>query len=244
MQQFKNLWVWMIVPLVVVQAGVAMDYWGDFARNPWAVHVHYWNATLWYLFLISQPWLFAKGRIESHRFWGLIGLLLAGAMILLSVGQFNRDIFYANLARDFPENWGPFEPWFFFEVMMIEMVLITAFTIQILMAIVKRKSPEDHGWWMASTAFTLMMPGLGRGIQNLWIGLYGFTPENASAQTIPIYLCQAIIISMALAFAWKSGKLKHPATILAVVANAALFVLEPIARSPAVQAFWRSLIAH
>ena len=126
---------------------------------------------------------------------------------------------------------------------MIEMILITAFTIQIIMAIVKRKSPEDHGWWMASTAFTLMMPGLGRGLQNLWIGLYGFTPDNASAQTIPIYLCQAIIIGMTLAVAAKFGKLKHPATFLAVGANMTLFVLEPVARSPEIQAFWRGLIA-
>ena len=244
MQAYKNLWAWMVAPLIVVQAGVAMDYWGDFARNPWAVHVHYWNATLWYLFLISQPYLFAKGKLESHRFWGMIGLLLAGAMILLSVGQFNRDIFYANMARDYPENWGPFEPWFFFEVMMIEMVLISAFTVQIIMAIVKRKSPEDHGWWMASTAFTLLMPGLGRGLQNLWLGFYGFTVENKAALYTPIYLCQAIIIAMTLAFARKLGKLKHPATILAVLANAALFGMEPIARSPAVQDFWRTLIAH
>ena len=243
MQSYKKLWAWMIAPLVVVQAGVAMDYWGDFYRNPWAVHVHYWIATLWYFFLISQPWLFAKGRMESHRFWGLIGLLLAGAMILLSVGQFNRDIFYANFARDNVGEIGPFTEWFFFQVMMIEMVLISAFTIQIIMAIVKRKKPDEHGWWMASTAFTLLMPGLGRGMQNLWLALYGFTPENTAALTTPIYLCQAIIISMTLAFAWKLGKLKHPATFLAVGANATFFFMEPIARSPAVQAFWRSLIA-
>ncbi|MEO1729636.1 MAG: hypothetical protein AAFR64_02750 [Pseudomonadota bacterium] len=243
MQHYKSLWAWMIVPLVVVQAGIFMDYWGDFARNTWAVHVHYWNATLWYLFLIAQPYLFAKGKMDSHRLWGMIGLLLAGAMILLSTGQFNRDIVYANFARDNPGGMGPFEPWFFFQIMMIEMTLITAFTIQIIMAIVKRKSPADHGWWMASTAFTLMMPGLGRGMQNLWLGLYGFTVENKAALYTPIYACQAIIITMALLFAWRLGKLKHPATILAVAANAALFVMEPIARSPAVQEFWRSLIA-
>lgn len=244
MQAYKNLWIWMIAPLIVIQVGVFMDYWGDFARNPWAVHVHYWNATLWYLFLISQPWLFAKGKIESHRFWGLIGLLLAGAMILLSIGQFNRDIFYANLARDNPEQWGPFEPWFFFQVMMIEMVLVIAYAVAVVMAIVKRKSPEDHGWWMASTAFLIMMPGLGRGLQNLWLGLYGFTAENKAALTTPIYLCQAIIIAMTLVFAWKLGKLRHPATYLAVGANATLFFMEPIARSAAVQEFWRNLIAH
>ncbi|MEM6705286.1 MAG: hypothetical protein AAF690_21375 [Acidobacteriota bacterium] len=244
MQQFKGLWGWMFLPLVVVQAGVFLDYWGDFASNPWAVHIHYWNATLWYVFLISQPWLFAKGRMESHRFWGLVGLLLAGAMILQSTGQFNRDIVYANSVRDSPERWGPFEPWFFFQVMMMEMILISAFTVQILMAVARRKSPPDHAWWMASTAFTIMMPGLGRGLQNAWLGIYGFTAENKAALYTPNYICQGIIVAMALGFAWKVDKLKHPATILAVGANMALFFLEPVARSPAVQAFWRGLIAH
>ncbi|MEM1197292.1 MAG: hypothetical protein AAGH57_14410 [Pseudomonadota bacterium] len=234
----------MIAPLVVVQAGIFMDYWGDLTRNPWAVHVHYWNATAWYAFLISQPWLFAKGKIERHRFWGLIGLLLAGAMILLSSGQFNRDIVYANSVRDNPAQWGPFEPWFFFRVMFAEMILITAFAVQIVMAIAKRKSPADHGWWMATTAFTLMMPGLGRGLQNLWLGVYGFSVENKAALTTPLVICQVIIITMTLVFAWKVGKLKHPATYLAVGANLIVIFLEPVAKSPAVQEFFRSVIAH
>lgn len=244
MERYRPLWVWMIAPLVVVQAGIFLDYWGDFTRNTWAVHVHYWNATLWYLFLIAQPWLFVRGKLDQHRTWGMIGLLLAGAMVLLSVGQLNRDIIYANFARDNPGEMGPFEPWFFFQVMMMEIVLIISFAIAVLMAIKHRKSPQDHGWWMASTAFLIMMPGLGRGLQNIWIGLYGFTVENTGALTTPIYLCQAIIIAMTLGFAWKFAVLRHPATYLAVIANATLFVLEPIARSRAVQEFWRMLIAH
>ena len=244
MEKLKSLWVWMIAVMVAMQAGIAMDYWGDFTSNTWAVHVHYWNATAWYAFLITQPWLFAKGRIAAHRTWGMVGLLLAGAMVVLSVGQLNRDIVYANSVRDFPEQWGPFEPWFFFQIMMIEMVLIAAFTVAIIMAIMKRKSVADHSWWMASTAFILIMPALGRGIQNVWIMIYGFTPEARNVLTEPLYLTQVIIIGIALLFAWRFDKIKHPATWLAVGANATLFVMEPIARAPAVQEFWRTMIAH
>ncbi len=244
MERYKSLWAWMIGVMVIMQAGIFMDYWGDFTRNPWAVHIHYWNATAWYAFLISQPWLVTKGKIESHRTWGLVGLLLAGAMVLLSVGQLNRDIVYANFARDNPGGMGPFEPWFFFHVMMVEMVLISAFAWAIIMAILKRKSPGDHGWWMASTAFILLMPALGRGIQNVWIGVYGFAPENVSALYVGHFLTQPILIAMTAAFAWRFGKLKHPATWLAVAANGAYYLLDPVAKSRAVQEFWRTLIAH
>lgn len=242
MENLKSLWVWMIGVMIVMQLGIAMDYWGDFTSNTLAVHVHYWNATAWYGFLIAQPWLFAKGRIEKHRTWGMIGLMLAGAMVLLSVGQLNRDIVYANSVRDNPEQWGPFEPWFFFQVMMGEMVLVTAFVIAIVMAVLKRKSLQDHAWWMASTAFILIMPALGRGIQNMWIILNGFEAENRFVLTEPIWLTQAIIIAMALGFAWRFGKLKHPATFVAVAANIGVLAVAPLAQSPAVQAFWRWLI--
>lgn len=242
--KYRSLWLWMIIPMVLMQLAIAMDYWGDFSRNTWAVHIHYWNATLWYAFLISQPWLYSSGRIEAHRNWGLVGLLLAGGMVFLSVGQLNRDIVYANFARDNPGGMGPFEPWFFFQVMLIEMVLISAFIVAIFMAIFRRRSLEDHSWWMASTAFLILMPALGRGLQNLWIGIYGFVPEAKRVLTEPIYLCQVIIILLTLGYAWRLGKLRHPATFLAVGANATLFVIEPIARSTAVQEFFRAAIAH
>lgn len=244
MENLRPLWIWMIAVMVIMQLGIAMDYWGDFTSNTWAVHIHYWNATAWYAFLILQPRFVTKGRIAAHRTWGLFGLLLAGAMILLSVSQLFRDIVFANSVRDSPQDWGPFEPWFFFWIMQSEMLLITAFAVAVGMAIVTRKSPEDHGWWMASTAFILIMPALGRGMQNLWIMAYGFVPENKAAMDVPLYLCQAIIIAMTLLFAWRFGKLRHPATVLAIVASAGMILLQPLAQSPAVQGFWRSFIAH
>lgn len=244
MEKLRSLWVWMVAVMVIMQLGIAMDYWGDFASNAWAVHIHYWNVTAWYAFLIFQPFLFAKGRIESHRTWGMFGLLLAGAIVLLSVSLLFRDIVTADAVRDNPQDWGPFEPWFFFWVLLSEVVLITAFAVAVTMAIVKRKSPEDHGWWMASTAFILIMPSLGRGMQNLWLMAYGFVPENEAALNVPGYLVQLIIIAMTLLFAWRFGKLRHPATILAVAANAGMFALEPVAKVPAVQEFLRHYIAH
>ena len=128
--------------------------------------------------------------------------------------------------------------------MMAEMVLISAFALAVVMAIVKRKSLADHSWWLASTAFILIFPALGRGIQNAWIITHGFEPENGFVMTEPIYLTQAIIVALTLVFAWRFGKLRHPATWVAVAANVAVIAVTPLAQSPTVQEFWRSVIAH
>ncbi len=244
MGQLKGLWRWMLGVMVLMQLGIFLDYWGDFASNTWAVHAHYWNATLWFGLLILQPWMIERGRLAAHRTWGMIGLMLAGGMVLLSASQLNRDIVYANSVRDNPENWGPFEPWFFFQIMMAEMVLVSAFAVAVVMAIVKRKSLQDHAWWMASTAFITLMPALGRGIQNVWIMTYGFSADVRFVQTHPLLVTQGLIIAFTLLFAWRFGKLKHPATWLAIIANALYFILEPLARSPEVQEFWRAFIMH
>lgn len=215
MKRYNKLWVWMIIPLVIMQGGIFVDYWGDFSENTWAVHVHYWIATAWYLFLVAQPWLYANGRMPAHRTWGIIGFFVAGAMAFTSISQLNRDIVFANFVRDNPGALGPFEPWFFFLVMLSEIVLITGFIIAVVMAILTRKSIVDHAWWLVSTVFLLLMPALARGLQAVWIAIYGLEPGLDIVVMPPMYLSQALIIAMVLMAARWFGTLRHPATYLA-----------------------------
>lgn len=235
MERYRSLWVWMIIPMIVMQAGIFFDYWGDFAQNTWAVHVHYWIASLWYLMLITQPLLYANGAMASHRTWGIIGMFLAGAMAFLSISQLNRDLVYANYVRDNPGAIGPFESWFFYGVMITEIVLISGFIVAIMMAIVQRKSLQDHAWWLVSTVFIIMMPATGRGLQAVWIAVYGFGPEIDVVVMPPIYLSQALIIAMTFGAAAWFGQLRHPATWLAIGVNAVGFFMEPLGRSEGLQ---------
>lgn len=158
MERYKRVWPWMIIPLIVMQMTIFVDYWGDFASNTWAVHVHYWLATVWYLFLISQPWLFAKGNIATHRTWGIIGIFIAGGFAFTSISQLNRDLVYADYVSENPGGIGPFEAWFFMGIAMVEIILITGFIVAVLMAILQRRSLEDHAWWMMSTVFIVSSP--------------------------------------------------------------------------------------
>ena len=241
MNQYKSLHWWMIVPMVFMQLGIMRDYWGDFSDNAWSVHVHYWTGTAWYLYLIIQPYYATHGKLEKHRTNGIIGIFLAGGVCLTALSMMHRDINTTELAAANPERFGPFQPWFFFGVAAVEIVMMTAFGFAVIKSIIARKQIHEHAWWLISTVFLIMMPALGRGIQNVYIGLHRADFPDIDIMA-PIHLTQVIIVAMLLIAAWKYDKLKHPATILAVGVNVFIFLLEPIGRSPVVQDFLKYMI--
>lgn len=231
----------MIFPMIVMQLGIFSDYWGDFSDNAWSVHIHYWTGTIWYLYLIVQPYFITHGHVVTHRTNGIIGMFLAGGVCLTAFSMLNRDIVTTQLASELPDRFGPFQPWFFFGVAAVEIVMIIAFGYAVLKSIVHRKETENHAWWLISTVFIIMMPALGRGVQNAYIGM-NIEDWPAVNIMIPIYLSLVMIIGMLLLGAWKYGKLKHPGTYVALGVNVFIFLLEPIGRSENVQLFLQTAI--
>lgn len=241
MNKYKSLYKWMIIPMIFMQLGIFKDYWGDFTDNAWAVHVHYWTGTAWYLFLILQPYLATHGQLPRHRTYGIIGFFLAGGVCLTALSMMHRDIVTTQLSAATPERFGPFEPWFFFGVAAVEIVMMTAFGYAIIKSIIHRKQLENHAWWLVSTVFLIMMPALGRGIQNVYVGM-NIKKWPAIDIMLPLHLTQFIILAMILVAAWKYSKLKHPATWLAIAVNLFIFLLEPLGRSKTVQLFLENII--
>ena len=100
---------------------------------------------------------------------------------------------------------------------------------------------SDNAWWLISTVFLIMMPALGLGAQFVTIALFGDKWPNIDI--IPsLYFTNVLIIAMLILFAWKYGKLKHPATLLALAVNVFNFLLEPIGKSETVQLFLKVMI--
>ncbi|CAH0123497.1 hypothetical protein SRABI27_03923 [Pedobacter sp. Bi27] len=239
--KYKSLYLWMLIPMIFMQLGIFKDYWGDFSDNAWSVHIHYWTGTIWYLYLILQPYYATHGQISRHRTNGIIGMFIAGGVCLTALSMMNRDIVTTEKALALPERFGPFQQWFFFGVAAVEIVMMTAFAFAIIKSIIHRKDIENHAWWLITTVFLIMMPALGRGIQGVYIGIHMKEWPNINIMT-PIYYTQILIIGMLLLGAWKYEKLKHPATWLAVGVNLFIFLLEPLGRSEAMQTFLKALI--
>ena len=239
--KYKNLYKWMLIPMAIMQIGIFKDYWGDFSDNAWSVHIHYWTGTVWYIYLIIQPFFATHGQMSKHRTNGIIGMFIAGGVCLTALSMMNRDIESAQRALESPDRFGPFQPWFFFGVAAVEIVMMTAFGYAVIKSILNRKEVENHAWWLISSVFIIMMPALGRGMGNIYNDLHSKDFPNINIM-VPLYYTQALIIGMLLFWAWKYDKLKHPATYLAVGVNIFIFLLEPIGRSEAVQQFLKAIV--
>lgn len=239
--RYRSLHLWMLIPMAFMQLGIFRDYWGDFTDNAWSVHVHYITGTVWYIYLILQPYLATHNAVPSHRTNGMIGMFLAGGVCLTAFSMLNRDLINAANADAMRERFGPFEGWFFMGVAATEFVMIIAFGYAVIKSIIDRKKVEDHAWWLISTVFIIMMPALGRGIQNVYIGMHRAEWPNVNIMA-PIYLTQFLIIGMILFAAFKFDKLKHPATFLAVGVNVFNFFLEPMGRAEGIQNFLKSIV--
>lgn len=241
MNKYQSLHKWMVFMFLIMQFGIFMDYWGDFFNKAWSVHVHYWTGGVWYFYLIIQPYFATHGQMARHRTNGIIGMFLAGGVCLTALSMLHRDIATAERALAAPAQFGPFQPWFFYGVAAVEIVMIAAFGYAVIKSIIHRKELEDHAWWLISTVFIIMMPALGRGIQNVYIGMHVKEMPNVAIMP-PIYLSLVLIIGMLLFGAWKYAKLKHPATYLALGVNLFSMLLEPFGRSEQVQLFLKALI--
>ena len=239
--KYSNLHLWMIIPMIVMQLGIFRDYWGDLTENAWSVHVHYWTGTIWYIYLIIQPYYATHGQMSTHRTNGIIGMFIAGAVCLTAFSMLHRDIVSAERSATMREQFGPFEPWFFFGVAAVEIIMMTAFGFAVIKSIILRRQLENHSWWLISTVFIIMMPALGRGVQIVHVGMQAKHWPNVEIMP-SLYFTEGLIIAMLLLGAWKYGKLKHPATILAVAVNVFNLFLEPIGRSETVQAVLKELI--
>lgn len=241
MKKYNSLYLWMLIPMAFMQLGIFMDYWGDFTENAWSVHVHYWTGTAWYLYLIIQPYFATHGKLDKHRTNGIIGMFLAGGVCLTAFSMMNRDLLNAQHAAEKPDRFGPFQPWFFMGVAAVEIVMMSAFGFAVIKSIIHRKKMEDHAWWLITTVFLIMMPALGRGIQNVYVGMNSKDWPNINIMT-PLYFTQGLILLMILAAAWKYGKIKHPATFLALGINLFILLLEPMGRSVEIQDFLKRMI--
>ena len=240
MKKYKNLHRYMIIPMVIMQLGIAYDYWGDLTDNAWSVHIHYWSGTLWYFYLIIQPYYATHGQLERHRTNGIIGMFLAGGVCLTALSMMHRDIQSVQNAIANPERFGPFEPYFFYGAIALEIPMILAFGYAVIQSIVKRKQLGDHAWWLISTVFIIMLPALGRGVQFLQIAMNGFTLDINPISGLLI--SNAIIISLIIITALKYKHLKHPATYLAIGVNIFNCFMEPLGRWTALQEFFNAVI--
>jgi hypothetical protein len=160
---------------------------------------------------------------------------------MTALSMMNRDIVNAQNASQNVDRFGPFQPWFFLGVAVIEIVMMIAFGFAVIKSVIHRKELENHSWWLISTVFIIMMPALGRGLQNIYVDRHIKQWPDIDIM-LPIYPTEIIIIGLLLLGAWKYKKLTHPATYLALGINLFKCLLEPLGKSKIIQEILKTVV--
>jgi len=133
MGRYSRLHVWMIGILLLVQISIYRYYFPSFTTKGWEFHIHFWLVTLWYIFLVIQPYLAVNGKMDKHRTYGILGFLIAGGTIFTG---FSLLDFPLKIVADWtPGRPGPPLP-FYYGTLVVKFVLMLAFTYALYRAIV------------------------------------------------------------------------------------------------------------
>lgn len=233
----SRFYLWLTLVCAVVAIGGFMGtFWlqlpaGTF-RGPPLLHIHGFLCTAWVLYLISQASLVTRGRIRSHRDWGLLGISLASVVTVVAIvvavsGMNERVAEYGDAARSF---------------LIVPFSAIGLFAAFTAAAIANVKRPEWHKRFMIIGTTCLVQAALARvfflaatgGGPGMRPGL--LPPPPVSIAAMPAFLLELIIVA-GMVRDWRVQRRVHPAWIIGAVV---ITSLELVRASIASSAAWLS----
>ena len=215
--------VWMAGACVLVAfGGFAPTYWlqlpaGTFIGSP-LLHLHGLLFSAWTLFFLVQTIFAARRRVDRHRAWGLLGISLATAMVLVGFAVAN-DVLAARLAAGFGDRARAFH--------IASTSIITLFGVFVFAAIAYVARPEVHKRLMLLATISVMPPAIARLFFAFSVGIGpGLRPGLGPPRTVesviaPIAVADMLIL-VGLIYDWRTRGRPHPvyliggATIVAV----------------------------
>jgi hypothetical protein len=236
-----RFYVCMAAVFVLVAFGsFAGTYWlqlpaGTFIGGP-IIHLHAALFSAWTLLFLTQTMLAANGAVVQHRAWGLVGVSLATAMLLVGLAASVNSVAVSTEAGH--ARWA-------LEFMIVPVSAIVLFAGLFAAAVANRARPEWHKRLMLVATAGLLQAAVGR-LFFLAIngGGPGVRPGLASPQPVAITVPPGgvvdLLIVAAMLYDWRTLGRPHPAYWVAggitlVVQLARL----PLAHTPA----WLS-VAH
>ncbi|MEX0845346.1 MAG: hypothetical protein WD022_08685 [Balneolaceae bacterium] len=223
MEKYKNLHLWLLIPFSIAVLGFMRSYYLNFTNASFGNHIHGLSATIWFMFVIVQPYLATHGQLKRHRLYGKIGMFLAGAVFASGLAMIPENIRFAQTDID---SW--IAPDFFlYGVSLFDFVAITGFGASVIMAIIKAKQIDEHAIWMVSTVLWALMPALARFalMPVLWFGGSLNFAEIAMIVTPAILITAGVIMY----------KLKrwHPAMVAVIIGHITAYTIIPLGKNEA-----------
>ncbi len=208
----------------------APTYWmqlpaGTFSGTP-LLHIHAAVFFGWTLLLLSQAWLAGSGRMTHHRAWGMAGIGLATALVILGVATATTSM-NTRLALGHGD-----AALSFLIVPLTSMLLFGGFFVA---AIANIPRPEAHKRLMLLATISLLPAAIGRVIFFLVNGAGpGLRPGLDMPPPVAILLMPnfplLLFVMAGVIYDWRTRGRPHPVWIVgAAVIVVALYLCAPIA---------------
>ena len=199
---------------LVAFGGFAPTYWlqlvpGTFIGSP-LLHVHAVLFSLWTLYLVAQTTMAARGQIGRHRAWGLAGISLATAMVLVGAAAAN-NVLAGRLADGLGDAARAFH------IVPISMMFLFAVLVCAAIATVTR--PEIHKRLMLLATIAVMPPAVARIFYAWNVDVApGARPGLGPLRTVESvssagYVADILILAAIAHDVFKRGR-PHPTTII------------------------------
>jgi hypothetical protein len=233
-------YVWMAGACAVIAfGGFAPTYWlqlvpGTFIGSP-LLHLHALLFSAWILFFLLQTTSAALGRIERHRAWGLVGISLATAMVLVGFATAD-EVLEKRLAAGFGDRARAFH--------IASTSIITLFGVFIIAALAFISRPEVHKRLMVLATISLLPPAIARLLFAVNVGIgAGLRPGLGPPRTVDSVLAAALIadalILAGMIYDVRTRGRVHPTYFI----GGAILVVVQLLRAPVSTTHWWYAVA-
>jgi hypothetical protein len=222
------------VCVVIAFGAFAPTYWlqlpaGTFIGSP-LLHLHGILFSAWTLLLLWQSVLVARGRLDHHRAWGLAGISLATAMVIIGVAV-AVDTLKVGLAAGYGDRARAF--------LVLPLSAITLFAGFFIGAIANIRHPQTHKRLILLATISLLQAAMGRVFFVLMTGGGpGMRPGLGPPPPLSIgfypSLSLEVLILAGIIFDWRTRGRPHPAWLYgATIIAVAIILRRPLAATSA-----------
>lgn len=222
MEKYKHVHLWLLIPFSIAVLGFMHSYYLNFLNVSFGNHIHGITATIWFIFVVIQPYLATHGQIKRHKVIGRIGTFLAGAVFASAMVMIPENIRFAQ--NDINPVVAP--DYFLYGVSLFDFVAIIGFGVSVVIGVIRSKDIDEHAIWMISTVLWALMPALAR-FALTFVMLTGGEPVSfayLAMVTTPAILLTALIIMYKL-------KRWHPAMVSVLVGHISVYLIIPLGNS-------------
>ena len=200
--------------LAIAVLGFMPTYWLQLApgtfHGPPLVHLHAVLFSAWPLYFLVQTLLAARGQVARHRAWGLLGVSLATAMVIVGIAVAN-DVLVTRLEDGYGDRARAFH------IVSISMMVLFAVFVATALACVSR--PEIHKRLMVLATISILPPATARLFFAITVGIGpGLRPSGGPPRAVESVLMPAMVADMlilaAIVYDVRTRGRPHPAYVV------------------------------